>query len=296
MKNATFAVVSLGLMAAVVWGIVDYAGAKAARAVGAVRASYLAYIIGLVLYGIVFALFLRPEVQFDPSVLWYSVTAALFNMCGMVTFYKALHAGPVSIVSPVSSFFPLVSTLVLAVLFGHRLGLWQVLGIVLVVGGAVVASGLLGAKKAEHVLRKGPLLGLVAAGFWGVGFACLAHVVTVLGWELATLLHYSIGFLVLTALLPLTKGKEKIFIQPTLALLKHKYVVMAAICQISGLILLNMAVHTAHNLAAVAVALSSCYPIIAVLLALVKLKERLQPLPFAGAVVGLAGVIILILG
>lgn len=288
-------VVLLGLAAAISWGILDYAAARSAKIAGPLRASYLAYVIGSLLYVIFYFVFLQAEAQFDPSVLWYAVGAAAINVCGLAALYRGLAIGPVSIVSPVSSFFPLITTLVLVLVFGNTLSPIQIVGIVFVVVGGVVAAGLFNTTSRSK-LGKGPLFGLAAAGFWGIGFALLSQSIAALGWQLATLLQVSIGAVAYTAMLPLLKGKEKIFVRSSLKLLKNKFIIGAAVFSTGGLLLLNFAVGQSQNLAPVAIAISGCYPIIAVVLALFKLKEKLRPVPLIGAAVGIAGVVILTVG
>jgi hypothetical protein len=59
----------------------------------------------------------------------------------------------------------------------------QIFGILLVVGGIMVAAGLVSLARQTKFTRKGPLLAVLVALVWGLGYPLLDRSVFLIGWQ-----------------------------------------------------------------------------------------------------------------
>lgn len=284
-----------GLGAAISWGISGYFAAHSAKKIGPTLAAAVVNILGALLFVLIYLGFMRGSFNLELVGVLYSVLSGIILSIGAVAFFRGLEKGPVSIVSPLTSLYPLATTVIAVTIFGAKLSLIQTLGILLIIGGVLVASGLLGVKKPERKIASGPRYGLLAALFWGIGYSLLAQGISRIGWETASVIEFvfvAITFLILT---PLIKGNEVINKTQISAAFKNKFVIGASVIQLIGVMALNYGLSKESSSGAVVTALSACYPIITVFLALKHMKEQTAIIPLVGAFVGIVGVIILIL-
>ncbi|MCA9328051.1 EamA family transporter, partial [Candidatus Saccharibacteria bacterium] len=124
-------------------------------------------------------------------------------------------------------------------------------------------------------------------------FTLQAQAVIGLGWQMATLISYVMLTVTYVVITPFIKGKEQFTMQKMARALKSKYVIGATLFGMTGFLALNLGISKDVSSGAVVAALSATYPLITVFLALHRLKEAVQPLPLAGAFLGVAGVIVL---
>ena len=211
----------------------------------------------------------------------------------MAAFYKGLEAGPISIVSPLGSLYPLITTLLAVLVFGATLSAGQVVGIAMVIAGVLIAAGILNTTKKERRLHDGPRYALWAALFWGISFTLQAQAVIGLGWQMATLISYVMLTVTYVVITPFIKGNEAFTREALQHAVKSKYIIGATVFGMTGFLALNLGISKDVSSGAVVAALSATYPLITVFLALHRLKEAVQPVPLAGAFLGVAGVIVL---
>jgi uncharacterized membrane protein len=221
----------------------------------------------------------------------YAATAGLSMELGMLAFYHALDAGPVSIVSPISSAYPLVTTLLVVWIFHGHLSTLDIFGIFTVVIGLVIASGIFTTKMKDRKLSKGMFYGLVTLVLWGIGYAVLGKAVTELGWQKATLLNMVTGLFILSALLLVTRGTRflKDFDKTNLS---DKYILVAAFLQLLAGVIFSIGLSRARSTATITT-ISSTYPALTVLLAIRHFGERIKIVAFLGAITTIIGVVML---
>jgi drug/metabolite transporter (DMT)-like permease len=284
---------AFGFAAALLWGVGDFAAAKGARQVGPFRAATMSFLLNAILYAIIYFWFLRTEAVVDTQALIYATAGALANALALAFFFWGLAAGPVSIVSPLSSLYPLATTLILLGFFHHSLSPLQLAGIGLVVVGASMAAGLFSQK---HRFGKGPLLGLAAACSWGIGFAMLSQSTSTMGWQLAQLLHLCIGATAILGLWVFIERRRGHVVASAWQGIINKNVLANGVLSGAALLAVNIGLGIAYDLSAVTIAISSCYPILTVFLALTRLKEKVQLVPLVGGMAGVVGILILALG
>jgi drug/metabolite transporter (DMT)-like permease len=72
-----------------------------------------------------------------PGLIW-AVAAGLTDVVGLLGFSRGGQAGQVAVTAAVSSVYPAIPLVAGLVLFGERLGRWQLLGVVLIITGLVL--------------------------------------------------------------------------------------------------------------------------------------------------------------
>jgi len=290
------AAVLLGLLAATSWGISDFLIGRSSQAAGAMKGAFLVNTYGAVVYGLAFLLCLSHHPIFTTGGISYAIAGgALFGMA-QATFFKAMSYGPVGLVSAVSSTYPLITLLVAFTFYAEHLSIREVFGILLIVGGVMVASGLADKKARTGQLGKGPLFALIPTLGWGAGYVFIAKAVASIGWGSTLFVELLLTPVSLVAFVPFLKGDEQFSLTSLRASWKLPSLWGAAIIQMLGLLIVNIALSKVPAHAAVIIAVSSCYPALTIFLAFLHLGERIPFLPLMGGLVGVLGVVLLALG
>jgi drug/metabolite transporter (DMT)-like permease len=285
-----------GLIAAVSWGLADFLAAKASKRFGGLATGVVVTIISALVFDLVYLLFFQSHTVWNTAGVVFALASGVAFTVANLTFYKGLEYGPVSIVSPLGSLYPLITTMALVSFFGTVLSPRQYVGIAVVMLGILAASGLFERVKTGRRMSPGPLLGLLGALFWGLAWTFIAQAVTHIGWQFTAMIELTFSSLLLLPLLPLLNRSESGIAKQLLPSMKNAVMLSAGILMMCGFLALSIGLERVGDLAATAVVISACYPIITVFLALKNLKEKVQAIPLAGAFVGIAGVVILSLG
>lgn len=294
----TAAVVALlGITAAISWGVSDFFAAKSAKSIGPILAANLVNISGAVIFLIIYVLFLRSNVTITQAGFLYAAVGGTIFSVGASAFFVGLDAGPVSIVSPLTSMYPLATTALALLVFQAQLMSREIVGIILTILGIMAASGLLTLEKSKRRITRGPAFALIAALTWGIGFALFAQAVKRLGWQTALLIDSVFVSTAMLALTPFIKGKEVITLYSIKDGLRNKFVLSASIIQLVGVLTLSVGIsRSTATGGAIVTAISACYPILTIFLALKHFHEKVRLIPLTGAFVGVIGVIVLALG
>jgi drug/metabolite transporter (DMT)-like permease len=291
-----YTAIVFGLIAAVAWGLGDFLAAKASKRFGGLATAVVLTIIGAVVFDLVYLVFFREYTVWHAAGIGFALASGIAFTIANLAFYKGLEHGPVSIVSPLGSMYPIVTTLLLVGFYGNILSTLQVIGIGVVMMGILAASGLFERVKSGRRPGKGPLLGVLGAVFWGVAWTLIAQAVAHIGWQFTAAIELTFAVLLLLPLISFLKRSEPDIVRQLLPSLKNAVMLSAGVLLMCGFLALSIGLEVVGDLAAVAVVISACYPIITVFLALYNLKEKAQPIPLAGAFIGILGVVILSLG
>ncbi|MBA2859346.1 EamA family transporter [Methanococcus maripaludis] len=131
--------VILGLLAAVLYGI----GTFFAKVVSN-EDPYLQWIIvnivGIVLCVILFGGKCRHLLDYPNKVLIYGAIAAVLVILGTLALYYGLNRGKASVVVPLSSIGPAITTILAVIFLKEHLSFTQIAGIVMIVSGVIVLS------------------------------------------------------------------------------------------------------------------------------------------------------------
>jgi len=295
--DTTLIVILLGLISAIFWGVADFFSAKASKTQGPLTAALLVNMVGAIVFFGVYGIFLRPAFTLSLDGFLFAAASGVMLTVGLIAFFKALNIGPVSLVSPISSAYPIVTTLLALTVFGAYLSLIQIIGIGLVVVGILLAAELVSISQPLKKISTGPAWALVTVVGWGIAFGLLAQAIDRLGWEVASLIELIFVLLSLVAIVPFIKGNESISVKTLGKKIRNKYILGAGVIQLGGVFALNigLSVDTVSG-GAILIAISACYPILTIFLALRHFKESVKVVPLVGAVIGITGVVVLSLG
>lgn len=157
--------VALAGISGLVWGVGDFAGGKATQTAHALSVAWVSKVASLPLLALYVVLtYVTPH----PASLGWGALAGAFGMVGVVVFYRALSAGAMTVVAPVTAVTSAAIPVVVGLVGGERPGALRLVG----VGCALLAIALVSLAPAPpgHVsLVTGRLIGLSLVA--GVGFA-----------------------------------------------------------------------------------------------------------------------------
>jgi drug/metabolite transporter (DMT)-like permease len=265
-----------GLTAGLGWGVADFCGARGARALSPAATAFAVKALGTGVFAAAAAAVCPGALAAPPAAVACAAAAGVLMTLGMLWFYRALRAGPVCVVSPVSSAFPLVTAAVAAAL-GTPLSAHDGLGVVAIVAGVGLTCGRPATAGAARAVR----LAAGAALAWGVATAILGVAVRAGGWQSATLVELCAGTLAFSAV--------PAALRPAPAALASRTLWLAAVAQQGAEAVFNLGLAHSGSPAAVS-ALGACYPAVTVGLARSGFGERLPAGALSGAALIVAGV------
>lgn len=157
--------VALAGLSGLVWGVGDFAGGKATQRADALRVVWLSKLISLPLLALYLVLLPAPV---DGGSLGWGVLAGLFGAVGVVVFYRALSAGAMTVVAPVTSVTSAAIPVVVGLVGGERPGPLALVGVTCALV-AIALVSLAPPRPGVVPVVTGRLVGLAVAS--GVGFA-----------------------------------------------------------------------------------------------------------------------------
>ena len=176
--------IALGLGAALSWGLADYFAARGSRTIGALRivlGFHLASMVPLTI--LVFATGALAHVQADQLPLF--VVLGAVGWLSYLAFYGALAIGPISVLSPIVSGYAAVTVLFAVLIRGDVLSSGEIVALVAVIGGAMLASA--NVRDIAHATidrrtARGFLLALIAMALLGGFVFGVSYYHRSLGW------------------------------------------------------------------------------------------------------------------
>jgi drug/metabolite transporter (DMT)-like permease len=283
----------LGLVAACFWGLTDIAAALAGRRFGSLPALAFAQ-LGSVFILLGVALVTEGRLPIEPAAVPIAIALGLLASVGYVAFFAALRIGPVSVVSPtVAAYGGLVVVLAVVVL-GETIRPAQWLGAGLATVGIVFAGfHFKESIRGSRPVSRGVLLAVVALVCFAVLIVGSSGPIRQFGWLQITFVERLANNAAVWLLLLVTRtlrphGSE--------TLLDHSeastragfsIVLLAGLLDVGGLIALAIGLQV--SLAWLVGLASSFAPVVAVLVAVGFLGERLRPIQWIGLLAIVAG-------
>jgi len=273
--------VVLGLAAAVLYGVGDFAGGIAARKVTAVTVLLMSYPVGAVLMAAMLPLF---GGHLDARAGGYGLLGGVAGLVGVVLLYGLMTVAPINVVSPVSAVLAAIVPVVAGVVVGERPRVAAWIGIVLGLGAVVLVSRTTDDHPHGRVAPRVIALACLSGLGFGVYFVFLARAGHDTGlWPLVVSRFASAVLIV-----PLAKARG------ALAMVRGRVlgvIVLAGACDA----LANMCFLLAsrEGLLSVASVLTSLYPVTTVVLAVWLLHEHTSRVQRTG--LGLAGAAIVLI-
>ena len=277
--------VALAVLSGLIWGVGDFAGGKATQRVAVLSVVWLSKLASLPLLAIYLA---ATYVPMTPTSLAWGGLAGVAGLVGLVLFYRALSAGAMTIVAPVTGVTSAAIPVVVGLVGGERPAGFQLLG----VGCALLAIALVSIAPQPPGPRALVSWRLIAAALGaGISFALFFILIDVAGdaagepaglWPIA---GSQLSSLVIGGLLLMMTRSDRL---PRGAALR--WTMVAGPCDMTANALFLLATRTG-DLSIVA-PLAALYPVTTVILALVIDHERLRGIQVAGLAFAVAALVL----
>jgi drug/metabolite transporter (DMT)-like permease len=280
-----------GIIALFGWGIADFLAAITSRKLGNFSTLFWVQVIG---FALATPYFLANFQAFDLisiiGVLPYLIGVAFFQTIAYLSFYKGLQTGLVSVVSPIGDSFSLITIMLSTLFLGERLTSFQIGAVILLIVSIVLTSTNLNElfeTKKLSVLT-GVKEGLIAMLAWGISLFLIVPASQVLGWFMPVYVFRFFMIVMLSLLIPLMYQKE--FSIPDKKTFS-KLLLPVGIFDLSAFFGYSLGVSS--EAASLVAPVSSAFPMVAILLARLFLKEKLVLNQVTGVVGIVLGIILL---
>ena len=279
--------VSMGLLAALGFGLAEFASALLAR-----RTSHFRLIFGVNVASVLAATAYLP---FDGGIIhtssreWLTFIGlgVLYSMT-YVLYYASLQRGPVAIVSPIMSVYKGVVVILAVLILAESLSPGQSAGAIAALLGVFLASiNIAELKGGRIVIGRGVFFGFLAMIAFGVFYYAIAALSRDLGWFLPI---YMIRMFTTVLVAPLAirqrpEPHQRLTTRITLAILA-----IGAI-EIGGMFAFARGAQVGN--VAIVAAVSSAYTLVPIAGAITLLRERLHPIQILGVASVVVGVLLL---
>jgi drug/metabolite transporter (DMT)-like permease len=277
--------VVIALSSGLVWGVGDFAGGKATQHAAALPVVWLSKLVSLPLLAIYLV---ATHVPMSPIGLAWGGLAGVAGVIGLVLFYRALSAGAMTVVAPVTGVTSAAIPVVVGLLAGERPSGLQLVG----VSCALLAIALVSISPHPSRTRRGVTWRLVAAALGaGIGFALFFILIALAGdaaggspglWPIAgsQLSALIIGGLLLLMTRPAPWPRQA----------GLRWTMVAGPCDMTANALYLLA--TRGGDLSVVAPLAALYPVTTVILALIIDQERLRGVQVAGLAFAVAALVL----
>jgi drug/metabolite transporter (DMT)-like permease len=273
--------VVLGLAAAILYGIGDFAGGIASRRHTAVTVLLWSYPVGAVLMAVMLPFF---GGHLDGKALLYGTLGGTAGLIGVVVLYWLMTVAPINVVSPVSAVLAAIVPVLVGVAIGERPQVAAWLGMLLGLGAVVLVSRTTDAHPHGRIAPRLIALACVSGCGFGIYFVLLARAGTHTGLWPLVISRFSSAALIL----PLAKARGALV---TVRGRMLPVVVLAGACDALANMCFLLA--TREGLLSIASVLTSLYPAATVVLAVWVLREHVSNVQRLG--LGLAGASIVLI-
>jgi len=281
----------LGILFAVTamlsWGIADFLAKKAIDKIGYKTSLVLNQTVALV-PAVIFAILFFRMPSLSIYLIGIIVLAGISGVFGYIFLYRGFQKGNVSVVSPITASWSVVTILLAFFLFGETLTPIQITGIIAVLIGVFFASTNFAELKTsiKQGRSAGVLDALIAMVSWGISYALLRPIVSAVGPLLALLFLKVLAAATLFSWVGTTKTKISI---PTKMI--FLFIATAGVLDFLAYTSFNLSLNT--QLVSIASPIAASAPAVTVVLAYIFLKERLLNNQKLGIIVILAGLILI---
>ena len=277
--------VALAVLSGLIWGVGDFAGGKATQGAAALPVVWVSKLVSLPLLAIYLVAMYVPVTAIG---LAWGAMAGVAGLIGLVLFYRALSAGAMTVVAPVTGVTSAAIPVVAGLISGERPSGARLLG----VGCALLAIALVSIAPHPPGLRQVVNWRLVAVALGsGVGFGLFFVLLAVAGnaaggsagmWPIA---GSQLSALIIGGLLVLMARPGP---WPRRAALR--FTLLAGPCDMTANALFLLA--TRGGDLSIVAPLAALYPVTTVILALLVDHERLRGIQVAGLAFAVAALVL----
>jgi drug/metabolite transporter (DMT)-like permease len=288
--NATLIATIAGLITALCWGFTDWLTAKSAKKLSVVQVNLTIQAIDSLAALLVFLLFSGFHMPTAQQALAVGAGGILITIAYLL-FVKALATSPVGVIAPLGNSYPLITILLSIFVLSETFSAGQVGAMIgIIIGASLLAYQKNRQKIPARELHKDTLLAAAAAVTWGLAFFIQDTVVKDLNWqtifvtmEAVTTILSSLIFIVAYRTRTIAAARQAITYKPAL---------FAGLMGALGFIAFYLGSDRAGSLI-IPTVLSACGTLVASVLGAVFDKEKIGALKRVGAVLVVAGIIVL---
>ncbi|MCX6709711.1 MAG: DMT family transporter [Candidatus Woesearchaeota archaeon] len=275
--------VIFGIISMFAWGISDFLAARSVKKESVFSVFFWSQMASTLLLFILFRKFDFSGIS--AKALIFIIITSVVDIVAYLAYYKAFSVGKTSIISPVVSCWAAVTVVLSVILFGEKLSAVQVLGILLAIFGSVFISFKIHEIRGRKIKSKGLGLAVIAMLAWGSQVVFIRALVGELGWFMPTIL-------IKLALIPIAFIYAKASKQG-LNLSKKSIVPMIAVGALEsiGFLAISYGINSAY--ASIVAPVSAAFPLVTILLARIFFKETMEGNQKIGAIMIIAGIILL---
>jgi drug/metabolite transporter (DMT)-like permease len=278
--------IALALGSSACYGVSNFLGPQLARRhtlVGVMILSQAAALAACVLYLLVHGGRALPSAD-----VWVALLAGLGNAGGLLGFYKAAELGPLSVAAPIGAVGAVIPV-VWGIATGDSLGAPQLVGLVLALGGAMLAASGRGAQEGAGRRYEDPRASALWAAASAVAFGVFLTALPKASaygqaWALVDARVVMVGVLALWA----GRRLKTIRLERTGLLLT-----VPGLLLVTGTLMYTTAAD--HGELSLVSVLGSLFPVVTVGLGVILLSERLSRAQAVGVLAALTGIVLIAL-
>ena len=277
----------LSLGAASTWGVADFIGAIRARNYSALLVAVYSEIVGMV--PVLIGLYLVKEAFPGWDLLPWMVVAGIAGSVGHVVFFTALARGPIGVIAPIFACSSAGPAVIAVTMLGERPSIAQLGGIALAIAGVVLVSRHAGDGDIKHGKYGAVPIALMGVAILTVFYIAMDQISQDSPlWGVTMQRTFGLPLLLIGLAIGLRRG--------TTTAPRGSFRAIAPVGLMDTAAFVAFAYATSLGNLSVAVVLSSLYPVVTILLARIKLDERLSTIQRVGAGLALLGVVAIVLG
>ncbi len=278
-----------GIIALVSFGLNDYWGPLVSRKIGAFETSMLSRFFAVVVFFAIFLLLFFQVPSISGYVIALLLATATVELIGTVAFYKGAKMGQIAIITPIANTSSIVTVALGLIFLSFPLTSLEYVSMGMIILGTLLATfKLKDIKKLKlNRLAVGAELGFLAMACWGTGLFLQILLVEQIGWFLPGLL-VSVVMLIYFAIY--YKASKVKYVAP-----KSEWLVLflVGLTVVVGLLAYNFGVTGTDPL--IVAPILAAAPALTVVLALVRLKEKIDPNNMFGIALIVLGLVMLAL-
>lgn len=277
--------VAYGLLAALGWGSGDFLAKLSSDRVGYLRTALYMQLISAV-FLLLFSFPDFPRLWQNPLAALGAAGLGVISLVGLLAFYKGFQVGRVSIVSPITSGYPAMTSMLAVVLLNEVISRGRIAGVVLTLVGVILVS-VQSQKRtgsSETAVSSGIPYALAAFTMFGLLYFAVKLVVLALGvWLPILILRWVSGSILMVSLL----ASRRVVSLPSMTSLRNLGLI--AVLDTFGNIAFNLGV--ASGSIAIVSTLSGLFSAVTIGLAWLLLRERVTRHQLVGISAILVGVV-----
>lgn len=277
--------VALAVLSGLIWGVGDFAGGKATQRAAALPVVWISKLVSLPLLAIYV---IATYVPLTPTGLAWGATAGVAGFVGLVLFYRALSAGAMAVVAPVTGVTSAAIPVAVGLLSGERPSGARLVG----VGCALLAIALVSISPRSPGHRQVVNARLVAEALGaGAGFALFFILLAIAGDTaggsagLWPIVGSQLSAIIICGLLVLMTRPGPWPRRTSLG-----FTMVAGPCDMTANALFLVASRTGEL--SIVAPLAALYPVTTVILALIIDRERLHGVQVAGLAFAVAALVL----